>query len=316
MKTVIGLLSDAREAKRTADDLRKIGARDISIISRDGSSSGPLASYLAPTGAATSGDGGIPALERMGLSRAEAQRYLEGLRSGYTLEAALVEDDRADQALAIIKQHSVSFEGSAREGVKGRGEAVVPVVAEQLSVGTRAVEAGGVRVTSTVQEIPVQEQVQLREERIDVQRRPANRAVTEGDQPFREKSFEVKATSEEPVVAKEARVVEEVVIRKDQNVRTEAVRETVRRENVNVEELGTRYREHFQQNYGRGGQARFDDYAPAYRYGHSLRENRAFQNRQWNDIEPNARADWERSSPGTWDRFKEAVRHAWEDVKS
>jgi uncharacterized protein (TIGR02271 family) len=176
----------------------------------------------------------------------------------------------------------------------------LPVVAEQLSVGTREVDVGGVRVTSTVQEVPVNEQVQLREERVEVERRPANRPIAPGDEAFREKAFEVKAVSEEPVIGKEARVVEEVVVRKDENVRTQAIRDTVRRENVNVENLDERR----------------EDYAPAYEYGRSLRQNRAYGNRAWDDIEPDARADWERRSPGTWERFKGAVRRAWEDVKS
>jgi uncharacterized protein (TIGR02271 family) len=318
MRTVIGLLNDAREAKRTADDLKKIGARDISIISKDGSSSGPLATYLAPSGGDTAG-ASTSALESMGLSRVEAQRYLDGLRSGYTLEAATIDDDKAEQALAIMKQHAMSFEGAGRTdgtGFRAGSEAVLPVIAEELRVGKREVEAGGVRVTSTVQEIPVQEQVQLREEKVDVERRAVDRPLGPGDQAFKEQAFEVTAKAEEAIVAKEARVVEEVVVRKGENVRTETISDTVRRQDVDVQQLGARYQQHFQQNYGSLNQAQFDEYAPAYQYGYDLRGNQAYANQKWDQIEPNARADWEKKQPGTWERFKGAVRHAWEDVKT
>lgn len=319
MRTVIGLLEDTREAKRTADDLQKIGARDISVISRDGKDSyGPLAAYLAPSGSGGQANGGLQALTSMGLSQIEAQRYIEGLRSGYTLEAATIEDEKADEALAIMKQHAATFGGGTQRGAgpSGQNEMVLPVIAEELRVGKREVESVGVRVTSNVQEIPVQEQVQLREERVDVERRPANRPIGEGDQAFREQTFEVTATSEEPIIGKEARVVEEVVVRKGQNVRTETINDTVRRQDVNVEQLGSRYGRHFEESYGAGGTANFDDYAPAYQYGYDLRRNEQYASKKWEDIEPNARAGWEQRSPGTWERFKAAVKHAWEDVTS
>lgn len=59
----------------------------------------------------------------------------------------------------------------------------------------------------------------------------------------------------------------------------------------------------------------YQEYAPAYHYGYDLAHNQSYHSRQWTDIEPEARRDWETQHPGTWDQFKEAVRHAWEDVK-
>jgi hypothetical protein len=49
---------------------------------------------------------------------------------------------------------------------------------EQLQVGKREVEHGGVRVRSRVIEKPVEEHLRLREERVVVNRRPVNREVT------------------------------------------------------------------------------------------------------------------------------------------
>ena len=56
----------------------------------------------------------------------------------------------------------------------------------------------------------------------------------------------------------------------------------------------------------------YDDYDPAYRYGHGLAADARFQGRDWDEIEADVRGDWEQRHPGSaWERFKGAVRHAW-----
>jgi len=118
-------------------------------------------------------------------------------------------------------------------------EVTVPVIEEDLQVGKRAVRGGGVRIYKQVTEKPVEEQVQLREEHVTVDRRPADRPATEADLKMNGKDVvEVTETIERPVVSKEARVVEEVVVGKDIDQRTETVRDTVRRTDVRVEQLG------------------------------------------------------------------------------
>lgn len=59
----------------------------------------------------------------------------------------------------------------------------------------------------------------------------------------------------------------------------------------------------------------YDYYAPAYRYGYGLAGNARYKNSTWAVIEPEVQQDWEREHPGTWDRFKAAIRHAWENVQ-
>jgi hypothetical protein len=58
----------------------------------------------------------------------------------------------------------------------------------------------------------------------------------------------------------------------------------------------------------------YDYYLPAYRYGHGLASSARYKNNTWDVVEPDVRRDWEREHPGTWDRFRDAVRHAWEDA--
>jgi stress response protein YsnF len=115
------------------------------------------------------------------------------------------------------------------------GKARIPVIEEELRVGKREVEGGGVRVRTRVVERPVEEVVRLREERVNVERRPVNRPITEADlNAFREGSFELTERSEEAVVDKQARVVEEVAINKEVGERTETVREKARGASANT----------------------------------------------------------------------------------
>ncbi len=117
------------------------------------------------------------------------------------------------------------------------GETKLNVTEENLVVGKREVERGAIRVYQHVTETPVTEQVTLHEEHINVERTPVNRPVTAADAAFKEGSFELRETAEEAVVAKEARVVEEVTIGKQATDRVETVHDTVRRTDVEVEEL-------------------------------------------------------------------------------
>ena len=131
------------------------------------------------------------------------------------------------------------------------GEMTLPVVEEELRVGKREVESGGVRVTTNVTETPVNEQVTLRQEEVHVDRRPVDRPVDPNEiNQLREGTFELRERSEEAVVSKEARVVEEVVISKETHQHTENIQDTVRRTDVDVEQIpgqtrtvGTQYTE-------------------------------------------------------------------------
>jgi uncharacterized protein (TIGR02271 family) len=124
-------------------------------------------------------------------------------------------------------------------GATGREEAI-PVVEEDIRVGKRVVDRGGVRVRSYVVERPVEENVTLRDETVSVERRPTDRpAGTLPEDAFRERTIEVSATGEAAVVQKDARVTEEVVVRKDEQERTETVRDTARKTEVEVEDTRT-----------------------------------------------------------------------------
>jgi uncharacterized protein (TIGR02271 family) len=117
-------------------------------------------------------------------------------------------------------------------------EAKIPIIEEDLQVGKREVEGGGVRVNTRVENVPVSEQVTLREETVDVQRKPVNRDVTDADLAnVQQGSFEVRERDEQAVVDKQARVVEEVHIKKNVEERVENIQDTVRRTDVDVQQV-------------------------------------------------------------------------------
>lgn len=112
----------------------------------------------------------------------------------------------------------------------------IPVIEENLKVGKRENNLGRVRVVSRMTERPVEETVSLKEEHAVIERHPVDRPASAAElSTFREGSMEIQETTEEAVVEKTARVVEEVMVGKESTHREETVRDTVRRTDVDVE---------------------------------------------------------------------------------
>lgn len=190
--------------------------------------------------------------------------YSEGLSRGGTLLIASIESAHFESAYDILEQNgSVDLDqretawrkegwsgytaGTGATGMATSAAALgnaattdkdyIPVLEERLNVGKRLVEAGRVRVRSYAVEEAVSENVMLRDETVQVDRRVVDRAVTPGDEAlFQDKVIEATEMREQAVVSKEARVVGEVGIRKDATQRTETVTDKVRRTEVEVED--------------------------------------------------------------------------------
>jgi uncharacterized protein (TIGR02271 family) len=115
----------------------------------------------------------------------------------------------------------------------GGTEEVIPLAEENLEIGKRSVDRGTTRVRRYVVERPVEREVTLHGERVTIEHRKPVESSVPGHA-FEERTVEVHETEEVPVVAKIARVVEEVAVRREETERTETVRDTVRREEVEV----------------------------------------------------------------------------------
>lgn len=117
-------------------------------------------------------------------------------------------------------------------------ETTIPIIEENLEVGKREVEHGGIRIRSRVVETPVEENIRLREEHVTVERENVDRPATERDfTNADEREIEARERAEIPVVNKEARVVEEIKLKKDVTERDETVNDTVRKTEVDVDKL-------------------------------------------------------------------------------
>jgi len=293
------------------------------------------------------------------ISERESQWRSQGW-TGYDQSAPMLSDSEIEKDRALYGQsRTQSMDttpdmGTQRMDTQQTGETRIPIVQEELRVGKRAVQRGGVRIYQRMTEKPVQETVQLREEHVNVERRPVDQPATEADMnALKEGAIELRETAEEPVVSKSARVVEEVVVGKEATERTENINDTVRRTEVDVEQMGASdrsatgattaadtsmtgagmrdmgrsdyadtamtsddsdYRTHWQNAYGTSG-GRYEDYDAAYRYGSTAAGSERYKNYRWEDAEAGMRSDWERDHPeSAWDKVKDAVRYGAERV--
>jgi stress response protein YsnF len=109
----------------------------------------------------------------------------------------------------------------------------IPVIREDLEVGKREMETGGVRVNTRIKEEEVEKHISLHEETVHVERTPTDRIAGAGD--FREEEVEMHERAEVPVVNKEARVIEEISLNKEVTERDETIRDSVRNTEVDID---------------------------------------------------------------------------------
>ena len=124
-------------------------------------------------------------------------------------------------------------DGSVKpRGVAGTEE-VISLGEEVLEVGKRTENRGTVSVRRFVVETPVEREVTLQRERVVVERRrPANDSVT--GEVLTELTVEIIETDEVATVSKRQRLREEIVIRTERTERVETVKDTLRRDEVEI----------------------------------------------------------------------------------
>jgi uncharacterized protein (TIGR02271 family) len=345
-KTVVGTFENVQSAERTAARLEDEGIDRRAIAVVDNATgresegewqgkSGGFWSWLF---------GDVESDRDRGFHPEEDAYYTEQLGRGAAIVIVTTADENAERVRALMERFGADDvsaeqrEPRTREASGGRvaqagtgAEQIMPVVEEQVKIGKRAVERAGVRVYRHTTERPVEEHLRLREERIRVERRHVDRPVeAAAGEAFREETIELTETAEEPVVEKHARVVEEVVVTKDVGEREQTVRETARRGDVEVERTGgererrgaeghgfnameSDFRQHCTRTFGQSGLS-YEQCSPAYRYGYELASSPKYRG-EWTAIESDARRDWEHGNPGTWERFRGAIRYAWDRAR-
>lgn len=214
----------------------------------------------------------------------------------------------APAATTAATTRAASTTQATTKPVAGEDREVIPVIEEKVRIDKRRVIANGsVRIHSRVTERPVEEQVQLRQEHVNVERRPADRPATAADtaNAFRERTIEATETREEPVVQKEARVVEEVVVDKTAEQRTQKVRDTARRTEVEVEKIPA------------GASASATTGASYDEFASEIASDARYRGRDWNSLEPEVCNRFKQRYPGgRWDQAKDSIRRGYDRLRA
>lgn len=277
-QTVIGFFDEVSDAQRAVEQLQSRGiSRDRIDVSRgtaggahtSGSGTVSHDTHHDPNSVRTTSDGRTVDAEGRntnritdffnslfgGAHKEDADRYSRvAERAGAMVTVHAQSQEEAERAADILDdagavdvdersasygyEHTRTTDTGTRQDASAEREVTIPRVEENLEVGKRTVEKGGVRVRSRIVERPVEEHLRLREENVHVERQPVDRPVSGNDiDTFREGEIELTERAEVPVVNKEARVVEEVRVTKEVNERDKAIRDTVRKTDVDVENI-------------------------------------------------------------------------------
>ncbi|SDY71569.1 YsnF/AvaK domain-containing protein [Hymenobacter psychrophilus] len=266
-QTVVGIFDTAAHAKQAAQQLKTAGFSldDVDTISRDSkdgsnyyNSTNTTTEAVGDAAGRTSDSIGNFFHNLFGNDGDNANLYSHAARNSNSLVTVHCKTaDHAHKAAEILdragaidvneKAGQTGYKannmasGSAATTQTGNNEVSAKVIEENLQVGKRVEQTGGARLRSRIVERPVEANVRLREEHVNVERTAVNRPATEADfNAFKEGEVEVTERTERAVVGKEARVVEEVTLGKEVTEREETIRDTVRKTEVDVEQLGTK----------------------------------------------------------------------------
>ncbi len=319
MKTVIGLFDDRNEAMRAYTALAEEGyaKADLDILTRDDKDDEPKLAHM-----------------REWIPEPDVNIYLEGVRQGGTIITANVVDSAVTRAAEIMSGYKmVNIKNRAAELQKvhtdlklsdpAKSDNVLEVIEEELQVGKEKVERGRMRIYNVVSEREVKKDIGLKDETLRVTRRPVDRAVKINPDLFKERSFELVEMDEIALVGKTARVVEEVSLGKEVADKVETIKETLRRQDVQIEEIpaarlfkeyDTDFRKFYSKNLVNSG-ASYENLLPAFHYGYDLAVREPFRSSPWSAVEADSRKIWEEKNPGTWDQNKAVIKYAWEKVR-
>ena len=180
----------------------------------------------------------------------DSRHHTDAAKAGTVVTVHADSKEEAERAANILDDHG-TLNVNERMGMSddtppapAEGEQTIEVIKEELEVGKRDVQTGGVRVRSRIVERPVEETLRLRTERVRVERNPVDRAATEAEvDHLKDSEIEVTEHTESAVVSKDARVVEEITVEKEVEEHEEVVTDTVRNTEVDVEKIAPEARQ-------------------------------------------------------------------------
>ena len=254
-ETIVAVYDTAAHASDAAQALRTAGVPESAIDIHAGAAG---TSVTSSTTSDTRGGGFWSSLFG-GDSGHDSTVYDRSLEGGSTVVTVKAPDAHVNKVMEILESyHPIDIDERATGYGLTQSTYATPVTApvtpvaagvttgrdqtlslseETLVVGKRLMNRGGTRIRRYVVETPVEENVSLHSERVVLDRHAVTDARPVSDAAFTDKTIEMTETAEEAVVGKTAHVYEEVGLRKEGVDRTETVHETVRREEVEVEQI-------------------------------------------------------------------------------
>jgi uncharacterized protein (TIGR02271 family) len=255
---IVTLFDTAEHAEVAKSNLAKAGfsTSDMSMVSTDG---------LPKSAAALREPGLWHRLFGSDIEQHEAEVYGKAVETGGVVLTLRAADADVPKAMGILNQHNIVDvqDRAVAAGVLPKAEAVpaAAVVAaavpakplitdvskdqvlrlaeEQLNVGKKLVEQGTTRIRRFVTEKPVEANVTLHEEHAQVVRRAVSDPSYVQDIDWSDTTVEVLETAEQAVVSKSSHIAEEVVVGKTGSDHVETIKDTVRRQQVEVERIPT-----------------------------------------------------------------------------
>ncbi len=273
-ETIVAIFDTAAHANAAITDLKAAGVPDAAIslhagtTMTSGATGGTTSSAMS--GMSTATTSGLssdmastqPVREKGfwsslfgGETDTDSAVYDRSLESGSTVVTVRSPDEHVTRVMEILESHNpididerTAGYGLAKTATTAAAPAAATGMAsatgdklqlseENLAVGKRVVNKGGTRIRRYVVETPVTENVSLHDETVTLERHPVTDGRSLAADEFSEKTIEMTASAEEAVVSKTARVYEEVGLRKEATDRTETVRDTVRKEEVEIEQI-------------------------------------------------------------------------------
>lgn len=170
-----------------------------------------------------------------------AEARISDYYRGYGYDRAAWE---ADSPAGDRRDMTDSLRDPANRRTEDRDDVHMTLNEEEVNIGKREVEAGGIRLRKIIRTETVNKPVELKREEIVVERVPAkDRPASRTDAAFKEEEIYVPLRREEPVVEKTTRAREDVHVTKRRDTEQRNVQETVRREDVDIQKNPDRPRD-------------------------------------------------------------------------
>lgn len=254
---IVTLFDSAEHADAAKANLKHAGflESDISTVS---------ANALPRSASALREPGLWQRLFGRGIEEHEASLYAKAVESGGVVLTVRAAQEEIPKAMGILNQHNVidvkdraidtaTVSKAQAPGIPlGGGPVPVPakpittdlgkqqimrLAEEHLDIGKRLVENGTTRIRRFVTQQQVEQRVTLHEEHADVIRRAVEDPTYVKDVDWSDQTVEIRETAEEPIVSKNARIAEEILIGKTGSDRVETIRDSVRKQQAQVEKI-------------------------------------------------------------------------------